>query len=143
MAVQMADHFLIPDWPVPAGVKSAITLRSGGCSSAPFDSNNLAMHVEDCQADVQSNRNNLVETLALPTQPLWLDQCHGTDLVYVPDYLQEPQQPATADGSYSDQAGYGLRHSNRRLPASTFLQSIWQPRLPPPMPVGADSAPAY
>ena len=104
MAVQMADHFLIPDWPVPAGVKSAITLRSGGCSSAPFDSNNLAMHVEDCQADVQSNRNNLVETLALPTQPLWLDQCHGTDLVYVPDYLQEPQQPATADGSYSDQA---------------------------------------
>jgi polyphenol oxidase len=97
----MADHFLIPDWPVPAGVKSAITLRSGGCSSAPFDSNNLAMHVEDCQADVQSNRNNLVETLALPTQPLWLDQCHGTDLVYIP----YSKQAITADGSYSDKPG--------------------------------------
>lgn len=96
----MADNFLIPDWPAPAQVKSAITLRSGGCSRAPFDSNNLALHVNDSPADVQKNRHNLVETLALPAQPLWLDQCHGTDLVYVP----ETPQAASADGSYSDRA---------------------------------------
>ena len=100
----MADNFLIPDWPAPAQVKSAITLRSGGCSRAPFDSNNLALHVEDSEADVQTNRQNLIKSLALPTHPLWLNQCHGTDLVYVPDYLHEPQQAATADGSYSDTA---------------------------------------
>jgi YfiH family protein len=100
----LADNFLIPDWPAPAQVKSAITLRSGGCSRTPFDSNNLALHVEDSEADVQTNRQNLIKSLALPAQPLWLNQCHGIDLVYVPDYLHEPQQAATADGSYSDKA---------------------------------------
>ncbi len=102
----MADNFLIPDWPAPARVKSAITLRVGGCSRAPFDSNNLALHVSDSAVDVQKNRNNLIAALALPGEPLWLDQCHGTELAYVPDYLidQAPQQVVTADGSYSDKA---------------------------------------
>jgi len=100
----MAENFLTPDWPAPAQVKSAITLRRGGCSRPPFDSNNLALHVDDSAADVQVNRHNLVTHLALPAQPLWLDQCHSTELVYVPDYFQEPQQAATADGSYSDRA---------------------------------------
>jgi YfiH family protein len=95
----VAGDFLIPDWPAPTQVKSAITLRSGGTSSAPFDSNNLAMHVDDNPVDVQKNRLQLVDRLSLPAQPLWLDQCHGTDLVYVP----EAQQGATADGSYSNQ----------------------------------------
>jgi len=96
----MADNFLIPDWPAPAEVKSAITLRSGGCSRAPFDSNNLALHVDDNESHVWKNRLQLIERLALPNQPLWLDQCHGTDLVYVP----EVQQAVRADGSYSDKA---------------------------------------
>lgn len=94
----MADNFLIPDWPAPAQVKSAITLRSGGCSRAPYDSNNLALHVDDIEVDVQKNRQRLIETLALPAQPLWLNQCHGTDLAYVP----ETQPASIADGSYSD-----------------------------------------
>jgi YfiH family protein len=96
----VTENFLIPDWPAPASVKSAITLRSGGYSRAPFDSNNLALHVNDSQADVLKNRHKLIEQLQLPGQPLWLDQCHGTDLVYVP----ESPQAASADGSYSDKA---------------------------------------
>ncbi len=96
----MAENFLIPDWPAPAQVKSAIILRSGGCSRAPFESNNLALHVEDNASDVQKNRDGLVDSLALPAQPLWLNQCHGTDLVYVP----QASQAASADGSYSDTA---------------------------------------
>ena len=95
----MADNFIIPDWPAPAQVKSAITLRSGGTSRAPFDSNNLALHVDDSAADVQQNRRNLVAALPLPASPLWLNQCHGTELVYLP----KTQQAATADGSYSDE----------------------------------------
>ena len=94
----MADNFIIPDWPAPAQVKSAITLRSGGTSRAPFDSNNLALHVDDRAADVQQNRRNLIAALRLPASPLWLNQCHGTELVYLP----KTQQAATADGSYSD-----------------------------------------
>ena len=96
----MAENFLIPDWPAPAQVKSAIILRSGGCSRAPCESNNLALHVEDNASDVQKNRDGLVDSLALPAQPLWLNQCHGTDLVYVP----QASQAASADGSYSDTA---------------------------------------
>jgi len=98
----MAGNFIIPDWPAPEQVKSAITLRSGGTSRAPFESNNLASHVDDSAADVEQNRRNLIAALPLPASPLWLNQCHGTDLVYVPDYLKEPQPAATADGSYSD-----------------------------------------
>lgn len=94
----MADNFIIPDWPAPAQVKSAITLRSGGTSRAPFDSNNLALHVDDRAVDVQQNRRNLIAALRLPASPLWLNQCHGTELVYLP----KTQQGATADGSYSD-----------------------------------------
>jgi YfiH family protein len=94
----MAENFLIPDWPAPAQIMSAITLRSSGSSRAPFDSNNLALHVEDNASDVQKNRDSLVDSLALPAQPLWLNQCHGTDLVYVP----QASQAASADGSYSD-----------------------------------------
>tara|TARA_B110000879_G_C11064616_1_gene468097 strand:+ start:398 stop:1159 length:762 start_codon:yes stop_codon:yes gene_type:complete len=94
----VADNFIIPDWPAPAQVKSAITLRSGGTSRAPFDSNNLALHVDDRAADVQQNRRNLIAALRLPASPLWLNQCHGTELVYLP----KTQQAATADGSYSD-----------------------------------------
>ena len=94
----MAENFLIPDWPAPAQIMSAITLRSGGSSRPPFDSNNLALHVEDNASDVQKNRDSLVDSLALPAQPLWLNQCHGTDLVYVP----QASQAASADGSYSD-----------------------------------------
>ena len=94
----MADNFIIPGWPAPAQVKSAITLRSGGTSRAPFDSNNLALHVDDRAADVQQNRRNLIAALRLPASPLWLNQCHGTELVYLP----KTQQAATADGSYSD-----------------------------------------
>ena len=92
------DNFIIPQWPVPASVKSAITLRTGGYSQPPFDSNNLATHVEDNPADVQLNRDNLVKTLNLPAEPLWLDQYHSTDLVYLPD----TSRAARADASYSD-----------------------------------------
>jgi polyphenol oxidase len=100
MTEQMTDSFLTPDWPAPLKVKSAITLRSGGVSGAPFESNNLALHVDDSEADVRQNRQNLIQTLALPAQPLWLNQCHGTDLVYVP----EAHQAVSADGSYTDRA---------------------------------------
>ena len=34
-------------WPAPANVRAVTTTRAGGCSAAPFDAFNLAMHVGD------------------------------------------------------------------------------------------------
>jgi YfiH family protein len=81
-------------------------MRSGGCSSAPFDQSNLALHVQDDPQSVLANRRSLVESLNLPTQPLWLDQVHSTDIVYASGaYLPDSTDTLQADGSYSDQSG--------------------------------------
>ena len=102
----MPIDVITPQWPAPANVGAAITLRSGGCSRAPFDQSNLALHVQDQPQDVFANRRSLVQSLSLPAQPLWLDQVHGTDIVYVSEvYVPEAVDTARADGSYSDQAG--------------------------------------
>ena len=55
--------------------------------------------MEDNLADVQLNRDSLVKALTLPAEPLWLDQYHSTELVYLPD----APRAARADASYSDQ----------------------------------------
>ncbi|MCL4122395.1 UNVERIFIED_CONTAM: hypothetical protein GTU68_011902, partial [Idotea baltica] len=70
-----------PDWPAPSRVKALTTSRFGGVSQAPFDSLNLGMHVNDEQSDVQVNRNTLVQAINLPSEPAWLDQVHGTDII--------------------------------------------------------------
>ena len=102
----MPIHVITPQWPAPANVGAAITMRSGGCSSAPFDQSNLALHVQDDPQSVLANRRSLVESLNLPTQPLWLDQVHSTDIVYASGaYLPDSTDTLQADGSYSDQSG--------------------------------------
>jgi len=97
----MPIDVITPQWPAPANVAAAITLRTGGCSREPFEHSNLALHVEDNPEDVLVNRESLVQSLELPAQPLWLEQCHGTDLAYAPEATGTPR----ADGSYSDQTG--------------------------------------
>ena len=52
----------------------------GGVSAAPWDSFNLATHVGDDPRDVAANRARLRELLALPAEPVWLNQVHGTDV---------------------------------------------------------------
>ncbi|QSX39949.1 peptidoglycan editing factor PgeF [Shewanella cyperi] len=92
-----------PDWPTPAGVHIAMTDRHGGVSAAPFDSLNLGLHVGDDEAKVLANRALLCESLALPSEPVWLEQVHGTrvlDLALVTD-----TDSKQADASYSNQAG--------------------------------------
>lgn len=77
----MAEQaFLLPDWPAPARVKAAVTLRTGGVSGGPFASFNLADHVGDAGGAVTSNRELLRRVLPLPSEPLWLRQVHGCDV---------------------------------------------------------------
>jgi YfiH family protein len=68
-----------PDWPAPAAVRAACTLRSGGVSRGPYSSLNLADHVGDDPSCVARNRALLREDLGLPGEPLWLRQVHGRD----------------------------------------------------------------
>lgn len=67
-----------PDWSAPECIRAAFSLRSGGVSRAPFDSLNVGVHVGDDPLAVQHNRRQLAHQLALPNEPLWLDQVHGT-----------------------------------------------------------------
>jgi polyphenol oxidase len=69
---------LVPQWPAPPGVHAAFTLRGGGVSAAPFDTLNLGTHVGDAPASVAANRQRLRAALGLPTEPIWLEQVHGT-----------------------------------------------------------------
>lgn len=72
-------EFVIPDWPAPPNVMALQTTRRGGFSAAPYDSLNLGDHVGDAPLLVERNRNML--NARLPSEPLWLEQVHGTDVV--------------------------------------------------------------
>lgn len=70
-------ELIVPDWPAPAGVRAAFTLRSRGGSRPPFDSFNIAAHVGDEPRAVEENRARLRERLELAAEPAWLTQVHG------------------------------------------------------------------
>lgn len=72
-------HMIVPKWPVPSHVKSLQTTREGGFSAAPFDSLNLAMHVQDNPLAVAKNRQLLAAYL--PTEPVWVNQVHGVEAI--------------------------------------------------------------
>lgn len=73
------EHFIVPDWPAPANVRALQTTRQGGRSTAPFDSLNLGSHVGDDALTVVANRNLL--NPFVPTEPVWLEQVHGTHVI--------------------------------------------------------------
>jgi YfiH family protein len=97
------SEFIHPRWPAPKHIKAATSLRHPGYSQAPYDSWNLATHVEDVDAHVLSNRSLLRQRLGLPTEPAWLQQVHGTDIVTLDQ--NSPGQQAEADGSYTRMHG--------------------------------------
>ena len=68
-------NLLVPAWPAPTNVRALQTLRTGGCSPAPWNSFNLGNHVGDSPALVAANRAMLRERL--PAEPFWLQQVHG------------------------------------------------------------------
>lgn len=86
-----APALLRPDWPAPRGVHAAFTLRGGGVSQPPWDSLNVGSHVGDDPVAVAENRRRLRAALALPAEPLWLEQVHGRDVV-------DADAPAAASG---------------------------------------------
>lgn len=73
--------WITPNWPAPGNVKACSTTRQGGVSVAPYDSLNLGLHVDDDKSLVLQNRAILKSELALPNEPIWLDQVHSATVV--------------------------------------------------------------
>ncbi len=73
------EHLIVPDWPAPSRVRSLQTTRLGGLSFPPYDSLNLGAHVGDSPLTVAANRN-LLNPL-VPSEPVWLEQVHGTQVM--------------------------------------------------------------
>ncbi len=93
------DHCIHADWPAPDHINACTSLRHPGNSQPPYASWNLATHVQDSNVHVAENRALLRQRLALPAEPLWLQQVHGTYIATLDQ--QTSVQDAKADGSYT------------------------------------------
>ena len=103
-APAIAIGILRPGWPAPPGVHAAFTLRGGGASAAPYDSLNVGAHVADDAAAVSENRRRVRAALLLPSEPVWLNQVHGAQVLELSAAPGEVQG-ATADASITRRAG--------------------------------------
>jgi len=91
------------DWKAPENIKAVSTTLIGGYSTHHFKSNNLAMHVGDHPSDVVKNREQLLQKLALPSEPIWLEQTHSTKVVNV-----HQTDLRKADASIAQKSGFVL-----------------------------------
>lgn len=86
-----------PAWPAPPRVRAWVTERGG---EGRYGTLNLATHVGDAAEAVAANRARLREALALPAEPQWLEQVHGTRVL---DLDNEPVM--AADGAVTGRPG--------------------------------------
>lgn len=75
------------------GVYAGFTLRQGGVSVAPYDSLNLATHVNDVPDQVHQNRGKLLAALGFSSAHLFVpNQIHGTELVTIDDVSEDAER---------------------------------------------------
>ncbi len=74
-----SPSLIIPNWPAPKNVHALQTNRKAGYSFAPYNSFNLGGHVNDNPQHVAQNRQLLSDFL--PSEPVWLNQVHGINVV--------------------------------------------------------------
>jgi polyphenol oxidase len=99
--MNLNTRWLQPDWPAPANIHAATTLRTGGVSLGAYANLNPATHVGDNPQLVSQNRRIIKTLLNLPSEPVWLNQTHSNRVVKA-IAMDTPQQ---ADASYTDQSG--------------------------------------
>jgi hypothetical protein len=88
-----------PDWPAPRKVKALATTRNGGVSRGPYASLNLGNRVGDDAQAVCENRARV--RALLPSEPKWLQQVHGIDVVQA----DRAEAEARADAAFTQEAG--------------------------------------
>lgn len=93
------SDFIIPDWSAPANVRCVQTTRQGGVSTGPYASLNLGNHVQDDPLHVAHNRQLLSQFV--PSEPVWLNQVHGVNVV----------DAANADCVPNADASFTTRHN--------------------------------
>ena len=91
-----------PDWPAPDNVVCISTTRHGGFSQSKFSSFNLGMHVGDDAQQVGENRGVLISELQLPSEPCWLDQQHGKQIIKL---TASNNRNVQADAAYTTAPG--------------------------------------
>ncbi|HKU16693.1 MAG TPA: peptidoglycan editing factor PgeF [Steroidobacteraceae bacterium] len=94
-------RFIEADWPAPKNVRAVATTRVGGVSGGPYASLNLGAHVGDDAQAVSENRRRVREALALSSEPVWLNQVHGTAVAEAVPHVSPP----TADAAFSRSKG--------------------------------------
>ena len=87
---------------LPQGIAGWMSTRSGGASQGMYTSLNLGDHVGDDADSVAQNRRVVENYVACPLA--WLNQVHGTDVIYRSDPTEVPQ----ADAQWTDQKELGL-----------------------------------
>lgn len=110
----MPDRHLDPfrripaDWTVAGKVHAFTTCRHGGSSSAPYRAFNLGLSCGDETQRVLENRQILRQ--ALPAEPHWLQQVHGTQVLEFPTVpaQAEPPELNIADAAITLQPGVVL-----------------------------------
>ena len=97
---------LAPGWAAPPVVTAFTALRTGGTSAGAYDSLNLGAHVGDDPERVALNRSLVRATRGWKSEPLWLDQVHGSTVVRA-EAAPFPAPPR-ADGAVTNLPGRPL-----------------------------------
>lgn len=94
--------WFVPDWPTPPSVCCLTTTRLGGLSHGKYESFNLGDHVGDDPWSVAANRAKVAAQVK--SEPVWLQQVHGTRVINASDCLSLALPPE-ADAAFSRRAG--------------------------------------
>lgn len=85
------------------GVRYGCTTRNGGVSKGPWASLNLGLNTQDDPEDVAKNRRLLTDSL--PSEPLWLRQVHGIEVVDADAMPAPVSSPPVADAAVTTTPG--------------------------------------
>jgi len=90
--MSLLEHCIVPGWAAPKKIRSLQTTRLGGSSINPYGSLNIGSHVGDSPLAVA--RNRILLNTILPSEPVWLEQVHGTTVVNADSTGCRPQADA-------------------------------------------------
>ncbi|MGL6156446.1 MAG: polyphenol oxidase family protein, partial [Ralstonia mannitolilytica] len=101
--MSISPDWIVPEWPAHPRVKALATTRLGGVSTGAYGlagglpgGLNLGQHVGDMPEAVEQNRRIL--RAALPAEPVWMEQVHGTGVADL-DQLVGAPAPVVADAA--------------------------------------------